>query len=328
MSGQPRVIKAGQLPNVRAAQFNTVDTLEELQRQLDQARAQVEAYKKDAHAEIQKLYDRVNKEAWDKGYKDGFEKGSDEARQKGEAEHQSKVESDVNERLETTTQSLRQAIDQFAAERGKVHKAWLGEWEQTALRFVTEMARKVVRRELQDPSGIARQALAEAIRSIGSGSQVVIHLSPRDAETLDMSSEDFRLLNRGIDKVRIVTDPRMTPGGCLVQTEYGEIDATIETQLRRIEEELLGNPEDDDESAEEEAVPPTESAESSSEEPEQEEDPIVVTNHETSASDVGPSGQDEEPSPPEERTGVSTEELEEALRRRPNSQDDQPPILT
>jgi flagellar biosynthesis/type III secretory pathway protein FliH len=42
----------------------------------------------------------------------------------------------------------------------------------------------------------------------------------------------------GLGTCELAADPAITPGGCRVETAFGEIDQRIETQIRRIEEEL------------------------------------------------------------------------------------------
>jgi flagellar biosynthesis/type III secretory pathway protein FliH len=39
--------------------------------------------------------------------------------------------------------------------------------------------------------------------------------------------------------LEVVADAGLPPGGCIVETEYGVIDARLETQLRCMEETLL-----------------------------------------------------------------------------------------
>jgi flagellar biosynthesis/type III secretory pathway protein FliH len=36
----------------------------------------------------------------------------------------------------------------------------------------------------------------------------------------------------------VVADESISPGGCRIETRYGEVDQQIEAQLRRIEEDL------------------------------------------------------------------------------------------
>ena len=48
---------------------------------------------------------------------------------------------------------------------------------------------------------------------------------------------------RSIEDVQIVPDEAVSPGGCIVRFGAGQIDATLETQLRRIADELLGEQE-------------------------------------------------------------------------------------
>jgi flagellar biosynthesis/type III secretory pathway protein FliH len=44
---------------------------------------------------------------------------------------------------------------------------------------------------------------------------------------------------RSMEHVQLVPDDAISPGGCTVRFGAGQIDATIETQLRRIADELL-----------------------------------------------------------------------------------------
>ena len=56
-----------------------------------------------------------------------------------------------------------------------------------------------------------------------------------DLETVRAFREDLTALVDGIGQLEIVEDRRVSPGGCVVETTGGTIDARIETQFTEIE---------------------------------------------------------------------------------------------
>ena len=65
-----------------------------------------------------------------------------------------------------------------------------------------------------------------------------IHLNPSDREAL---GDQVDLLTKELAPLataELISNPSITPGGCRVETQFGSIDQQLETQLKRIEEEL------------------------------------------------------------------------------------------
>jgi flagellar biosynthesis/type III secretory pathway protein FliH len=65
----------------------------------------------------------------------------------------------------------------------------------------------------------------------------VIHPN-QDALVRDVLPDICATLQQ-VDAVTLTLDATITPGGCLVRTRGGAIDATIETQIDRIIDELI-----------------------------------------------------------------------------------------
>jgi flagellar assembly protein FliH len=63
-------------------------------------------------------------------------------------------------------------------------------------------------------------------------------LNPTDYQTLQPQVEMLVRELAGLGQVEVSSDPAISPGGCRVETQFGVIDQQLETQLRRIEEEL------------------------------------------------------------------------------------------
>ena len=59
---------------------------------------------------------------------------------------------------------------------------------------------------------------------------------------LKMATEHAKELTRRMEKVGYVTvmeDSSVDPGGCIIETDFGEIDARISSQLREIEDKIM-----------------------------------------------------------------------------------------
>jgi len=80
--------------------------------------------------------------------------------------------------------------------------------------------------------------LEEAVKLVGARTDVTIAVNPLDAEAARAFAKSLIDMREQWQKVRIVDEPEISPGGCRVQWGSGSIDATLETQLDRIDAEL------------------------------------------------------------------------------------------
>ena len=72
--------------------------------------------------------------------------------------------------------------------------------------------------------------------ALGESVVATIHLNPADHEAIT-GRRDASLGQA----VQLVADPSVEPGGCLVRSAFGVIDAGIETQVREVARALLGD---------------------------------------------------------------------------------------
>lgn len=107
------------------------------------------------------------------------------------------------------------------------------------LEISVEIAQKIIKKELQqDPNAILDNILALLKTLSKEETKITLRVNPAQVSLL--KSEVPSLLNEaGLDaKVLVVPDETIMEGGCVVTTNNGVIDATIETQLAVISEAL------------------------------------------------------------------------------------------
>lgn len=111
------------------------------------------------------------------------------------------------------------------------------EHEMVALSLA--IARKVIQREVEKKDSVL-DCVRVAIKSVVAAGEIVIKVNPRDLEVLNDNKGEFsRFSGAGVKGLKIEADPEIDKGGCVIETNYGEVDASIGSVLADIEERLL-----------------------------------------------------------------------------------------
>jgi flagellar assembly protein FliH len=146
------------------------------------------------------------------------------------------VEHMVDEKLAAPLAALRQA----AAELRHAKQAWLAHWESSAVRLATAMAARVIRGELSRQPEIPLTLVREALELAAGSPNVRLHLHPDDHQALGPHVQSLVDTMSALGDAEVIADTHISRGGCRVETRFGTIDQQIESQLKRIEQELTG----------------------------------------------------------------------------------------
>lgn len=107
------------------------------------------------------------------------------------------------------------------------------------LEISVDIAQKIIKKELQQDPNVILDNILALLKSLSKDeTKVTLRVNPTQVSLL--KSETPNLLNEaGLDaKILVVPDETIMEGGCIVTTNNGVIDATIETQLAVISEAL------------------------------------------------------------------------------------------
>ena len=80
--------------------------------------------------------------------------------------------------------------------------------------------------------------IAKALGEVHRATRLKVVVSDRDYEAIEAVSDQFRKLFSPTQKVELLRDANMAPGGCLLETELGNVDATVESQIALLTREL------------------------------------------------------------------------------------------
>ena len=122
------------------------------------------------------------------------------------------------------TQAFEQAIELLLAERSRV-------LEQTASQLgelATIIARRVIAHEISLNPNIVAGLVNEGLAALGAHDRVLVRIGSAFAEA--RSNLERRLADRGAHaEVRL--DPTLSEYGCVVETELGRVDESIESRI-------------------------------------------------------------------------------------------------
>lgn len=158
---------------------------------------------------LEDLRQQAREEGYTEGYEEGLEAGKKEAFERANA----KV---------AQLQKLIDALDQpFKKTELQV--------SEYLLALVSSICKSVLRRELTTDSGFIQDTLDRALELL-SGQQGTINLSLHPDDAAEVSDN----WSGELGALKITSAPEITRGGCVIQRDDSLVDATIESQLRRI----------------------------------------------------------------------------------------------
>ncbi len=175
--------------------------------------AQVQAPNEPAQPQVDLA--QIEKTAYESGFRQGEKAGMAIAEKKVEA-------------------SLRR-YSEAILEIGRLRARLFHQVEREVVKLAIEVAKKIVHREIQADREIIQTLVKVALSHVAEKSAVTVHLHPVDyAYILEHRAELAADADDGRE-VSLLADKAIERGGCLIQTECGDIDARIEEEFREVE---------------------------------------------------------------------------------------------
>ncbi|HLK11885.1 MAG TPA: FliH/SctL family protein [Candidatus Binatia bacterium] len=160
---------------------------------------------------------------------------SEEARRAFEAGHALGA-AEVRGQVEQVAESLEKALEEIGAFRAALHERYGRELLGIAL----EVARRIVVAELAERPERWLDMLGAAVRRLVDRERIVVRVPPALAAYLREGLPELRAALEEVKDVAVVEDPALSPGGCVVESRFGEVDLGVETQLATAAETLAG----------------------------------------------------------------------------------------
>ncbi len=164
---------------------------------LERAQEEVDRYKQEVALECEKLKEQARQE----GFQEGFAQW---------AKHMAELE----------------------AEMANVNKAT----EKMILPVALKAAQKIVGREMELSEQAVVDIVASKLKTVKQAKQVIIHVSPKDMQILDSHRKQLAEVFEKLESLSLRPNDEVKPGGCIIETEAGIINAQLDKQWEILEQ--------------------------------------------------------------------------------------------
>ncbi len=139
------------------------------------------------------------------------------------------------QRAQTEFQSVADGLVQALEEAARALAGTRDELVESLTRQAADVSlgvgRQIVAAAVEVKPELVIEVIKSAVRKLAERHRLTVLVNPEDLEQVSGSIERLRIESGGIEFMEVLPDRRIERGGAIVQTEYGELDATIATQM-------------------------------------------------------------------------------------------------
>ena len=191
------------------------DAEDEAQAILAEAREKAAALEGD----IKQRVAQTEREAYERGYAEGHAEGL-RGRQ-----------AEVGRLIERLHTIITKAIEK----RNEI----IEESETQIINLVLMIVKKVIKVISENQKNVVINNVVQALRKLKSRGDVVIRVNLADLELTSEHVKDFMKMVENVKSITVLEDSSVDRGGCVIETDFGQIDARVSSQLHEIEEKIL-----------------------------------------------------------------------------------------
>ena len=163
-------------------------------------------------------------QAYQKGLAEGIQQGVKDGEQKGFELASRKIEPLIT--------GIQQAVKRLTAVREEIYQ----QIETEVVELALAIARKVICREISTDRETVAFVAREALAKVDDPGKIKIKMNPADLKFINETKYQLSNLIDGVSSVTLEAEESIQSGGCVIETDLGEIDARIEKQLQAVEE--------------------------------------------------------------------------------------------
>ena len=191
-----------------------------------QAQKEAQDIVEKAKAEAQDIISNAKVEEnsiFEKSKSDGFKAGHEEGYKAG------------NEEAQRLVERIHKMIEAVQAKRQEI----LDKTEQQIVNLVILISRKVVKIMSENQKSVIMSNVLQALKKVKGSGDVTLRVNLADVKLTTEHIKDFIHQVENIKNISVVEDSSVEKGGCIVETDFGAIDARISSQLNELETQIL-----------------------------------------------------------------------------------------
>jgi len=197
------------------AQIIKADAENYAQEILTKARAEAQEILAEAEQQRAKIESEAKEQGFEQGHSEGYEKGADEANR-------------LVDRMHKILEAVMQRREEI-----------LTETESQIVELVILMARKVIKILSDNQKNVVMANTLSALKKVRTRGEVTLRVNLEDVKLTTAHINEFIQHVENVKGITVLEDSTVEKGGCVVETDFGSIDARISSQLTELENKIL-----------------------------------------------------------------------------------------
>ena len=170
---------------------------------------------------------------------DVFKRQLDQQFEKGFSDGQKSVKDSYEKEYTERISEKYDSVNNITLQLDKKIIEYESVFEKVVIDLSVSIAEKIIKKEVNRET-IINDVLKESIKKVIGSNKIFVKLNPNDFEIINQESQ-AQFNNDSYNKIKFESDERIEKGGCLVETEIGNVDARISSQLNEISKQLEAN---------------------------------------------------------------------------------------
>jgi flagellar assembly protein FliH len=191
------------------------DAEDEARTKIQEAEERSSKMVSDAEGRVQSIEEEARKEGFSQGREEGFTDGKAE--------------------VQRLVDQLHKVISAAIEKRNEI----IDESETQLINLVLQISQKVIKVISENQKNVVVNNVIQALRKLKTRGDVVIRVNLDDVQLTSDHIKDFMRMVENVKSITVVEDSSVDKGGCILETDFGEIDARISSQLKEIQDKII-----------------------------------------------------------------------------------------
>jgi flagellar assembly protein FliH len=202
------------------------EAIDEAKKILDDAKKQAETCISQALQEAEQLRQQACEAGRQEGYQAGYSEGVRQGKEQAELEMTNKIN------------SASETAENILADARQEYQETLIKAEREIVKIALAVARKILAREIDENPTVILPIVKTALEKVRDQESIIIRVNPIDYDIVVQSKRDLQIMIGCEDALSVVSDNTVSPGGCMIDTPYGTVDASLDIQFEAIKRAL------------------------------------------------------------------------------------------
>ena len=110
------------------------------------------------------------------------------------------------------------------------------QFDELVMNVAFVLAETILKRQIEKES-IIKEVLDDSLKKVIGANEIIVRLNPKDYESIIEEGKTFQLKD-SFSQIKFEKDDRIELGGCFIESEIGNADGRISSQLNELKRKL------------------------------------------------------------------------------------------